>query len=156
MNVEQVVPKYFRRRTGNHRQLRAKGERKFSLTWWAGSPNGVTRRLGAIKVMGTKIEVFRAFTLAIGALFVGSAPAQQPYLDAANTRQPSKDASLPSITHHGFPRTLAHELSVGVGAEAYSRYHFIDAHGSMVDKVEQVQSLDSPDTMMLRHIGARD
>ncbi len=44
----------------------------------------------------------------------------------------------------------------GANAEAYSKYHFIDAHGFEYDKFEQVQSNFSPDTMMLRHIGARD
>jgi hypothetical protein len=90
--------------------------------------------------MGNRIKTFRAFGFAVGALLVCSVQAQHPYLDDANTRQPSRDGSLPGISQHGFPRTLAHELSVNTSAEAYSKYHFIDAHGSMFDKFETSMS----------------
>ncbi|HEX5786627.1 MAG TPA: SdrD B-like domain-containing protein, partial [Woeseiaceae bacterium] len=43
----------------------------------------------------------------------------------------------------------------GGGAEAYSKYQLITAHGSLFPSVETIQERYSPDTMLLRHISGR-
>ena len=80
--------------------------------------------------------------------------ADHPYMDDANKRAPSPNASLPALPH-GFPRTLSHEIKPGVTNEEYSKYDFIDAHGTHFPTIEKIQSQYSPDTMVLRHISGR-
>lgn len=79
--------------------------------------------------------------------------AQRAYLDDSNRRAPPTDYSVDSADH-GFPRVLVHELAGNVSAEAYSKYHFVDAKGNAFQKFGQVQGL-SPDSRMLRHISGR-
>jgi hypothetical protein len=78
---------------------------------------------------------------------------QRAYLDDSNRRAPPTDYSVDNLDH-GFPRVLVHELSGSVSAEAYSKYHFVDAKGNAFQQFDRVQAL-SPDTKMLRHISGR-
>ena len=83
-----------------------------------------------------------------------AARAEHAYLDDSNKREPSSNPSLPALTHE-FPRVLSHEIKPSVSDEDYSKYQFIDIHGTYFPNVERIQSQYSSDTMVLRHISGR-
>ncbi len=92
-----------------------------------------------------------AVSLVLGSPFTFAA---HPYMDDSNARKPTHDYGLPLLSH-GYPRVHMHEFVGGVGAQAYSKYQFITAHGNAFPLLEQIQANYSPDTMMLRHISGR-
>ena len=83
-----------------------------------------------------------------------AALAQWAYLDDANYSV-SEPSPLPAFEQHLFPRTLIHEMRGPTTNPEYGKYDFIDGHGSVFGRVEDIQSNFSPDTMLLRHISAR-
>ena len=83
-----------------------------------------------------------------------AALAQWQYLDDANDVA-SEPSPLPSFENHYFPRTLIHEMRGPTTDAEYGKYDFIDGHGSVFERIEQIQTKFSPDTMFLRHISAR-
>lgn len=99
--------------------------------------------------------LYRAVAIAVMVVMVPThALAERIYLDDANVRKPVEDPSVPKLDHD-FPRTLAHEFAGSATDEAFSKYNFIDAHGTFFSNVENVQSTYSPSTLMLRHISGR-
>ncbi len=82
------------------------------------------------------------------------AAAEHPYLDDSNSgRTPVTDGTVPAL-QHDFPRVHSHEI-FGGGAEVYSKYQLITAHGTAFSTIEKIQQQYSSDTMALRHISGR-
>ncbi|HEX5786628.1 MAG TPA: SdrD B-like domain-containing protein [Woeseiaceae bacterium] len=81
------------------------------------------------------------------------AAAEHAWMDDSNRgRNPPPDGSVPSLNHQ-FPRVHAHEIAGG--AESYSKYQLITAHGGTFPTIETIQERYSPETMLLRHISGR-
>ncbi|HEX5786711.1 MAG TPA: hypothetical protein VFY03_00920, partial [Woeseiaceae bacterium] len=105
--------------------------------------------------MFQRVRLIRGIALAAISFGVPAAAfADHPWLDDANRRSPTADASLDKLSH-GYPRVLVHEFVSGVSAEAYSKYDFVDAHGTHFETFETVQSKYDGTTRMLRHISGR-
>ena len=68
--------------------------------------------------MFQRVRLVRRIALAAVSISVPAAAiADHPWLDDANRRSPTVDASLDNL-NHGYPRVLVHEFVSGVSAEA--------------------------------------
>ena len=109
------------------------------------------RARGIMKIFPTLL----GFCVVVSSLVGEPVSAQWAHLDDANEPVAPPPSALPSFEHHQFPRTLMHELQGPTTNAEYGKYHFIDGHGSVFQRVEDIQSDFSSDTMLLRHISAR-
>ena len=102
--------------------------------------------------------IFRNLILALSVIVMTNQTfaANPAYMNDAETRQPPKNASLPNISQHKFPRIIMAETQSMAGIEEpYSKYQVISTSAGIIKKVSRLQK-KYPDLMYFRQFNAAE